>query len=178
MREVAEGLFGGDAAADWYSDGGLRSKVRRLVRRGDALMRGGLWLAARTMPILSFGGGVGGVVASDNAAALRRLARDPLVIRRTRVDAAIGLVDLMDQAVAALPGCCRGAGRAPVPALLLYGAQDSLIPARPVRAALRALPPGSPIRIGIHEDGFHLLLTDSNRDRVVADILAFLADPR
>ena len=29
LREVAEGLFGGDAAADWYSDGGLRSKVRR-----------------------------------------------------------------------------------------------------------------------------------------------------
>ena len=41
LREVAEGLFGVDAAADWYSDGGLRSKVRRLVRRGDALMRGG-----------------------------------------------------------------------------------------------------------------------------------------
>jgi hypothetical protein len=41
LRDVAEGLFGADAAADWYSDGGLRSKVRRLVRRGDALMRGG-----------------------------------------------------------------------------------------------------------------------------------------
>ena len=41
LRDVAEGLFGVDAAAGWYSDGGLRSKVRRLVRRGDALMRGG-----------------------------------------------------------------------------------------------------------------------------------------
>src|SRR3546814_14276169 len=41
LREVAEGLFGVDAAADWYSDGGLRSKVRRLVHRGDALRRGG-----------------------------------------------------------------------------------------------------------------------------------------
>lgn len=41
LREVGEGVFGVDAAADWYSDGGLRSKVRRLVRRGDALMRGG-----------------------------------------------------------------------------------------------------------------------------------------
>lgn len=41
LREVGEGLFGADAVADWYSDGGLRSKVRRLVRRGDALMRGG-----------------------------------------------------------------------------------------------------------------------------------------
>jgi hypothetical protein len=28
-------------AADWYTDGGLRSRVRRLVRRGQSLMRGG-----------------------------------------------------------------------------------------------------------------------------------------
>ena len=41
LREIADGLFGEDEAADWYSDGGLRSKVRRLVQRGDALMRGG-----------------------------------------------------------------------------------------------------------------------------------------
>ena len=41
LHQIAEGLFGEDAAADWYADGGLRSKVRRLVRRGDALMRGG-----------------------------------------------------------------------------------------------------------------------------------------
>ena len=41
LREVAEGLFGVDDAAAWYSDGGLRSKVRRLVRRGDALVHGG-----------------------------------------------------------------------------------------------------------------------------------------
>lgn len=42
LREVAEGLFGADAvAAGWYTDGGLRSKVRRLVRRGKTLKRGG-----------------------------------------------------------------------------------------------------------------------------------------
>lgn len=42
LREVAEGLFGADAVAKgWYADGGLRSKVRRLVQRGKALMRGG-----------------------------------------------------------------------------------------------------------------------------------------
>ncbi|ENL7815085.1 TPA: DUF2285 domain-containing protein [Pseudomonas aeruginosa] len=54
LREVAEGLFGGDAAADWYSDGGLRSKVRRLVRRGDALMRGGYRRLAQ-LPLLEKG---------------------------------------------------------------------------------------------------------------------------
>jgi hypothetical protein len=40
LRDVAEGLFGVDAAAGWYSDGGLRQGAP-LVRRGDALMRGG-----------------------------------------------------------------------------------------------------------------------------------------
>ncbi|SAL09779.1 hypothetical protein AWB64_00196 [Caballeronia sordidicola] len=42
LRETAVGLFGADAvAAGWYADGGLRSRVRRLVRRGQSLMRGG-----------------------------------------------------------------------------------------------------------------------------------------
>lgn len=42
LREVAEGLFGSETvAAGWYADGGLRSRVRRLVRRGQSLMRGG-----------------------------------------------------------------------------------------------------------------------------------------
>lgn len=42
LREVAEGLFGTDAVVqDWYADSGLRSRVRRLVRRGQGLMRGG-----------------------------------------------------------------------------------------------------------------------------------------
>lgn len=42
LREAAEGLFGAEAVtAGWYADGGLRSRVRRLVRRGRSLMRGG-----------------------------------------------------------------------------------------------------------------------------------------
>lgn len=42
LRDVAEGLFGIDAVAnDWHADGGLRSRVRRLVQRGQSLMRGG-----------------------------------------------------------------------------------------------------------------------------------------
>ncbi|GAA4414832.1 hypothetical protein GCM10011450_15880 [Advenella faeciporci] len=42
LREVAQGLFGVDAVvADWHADSALRARVRRLVRRGDALMRGG-----------------------------------------------------------------------------------------------------------------------------------------
>ena len=51
LREVAEGLFGAEAVADWYTDGGLRSKVRRLTRRGDALMRGGYRRLAQLAPL-------------------------------------------------------------------------------------------------------------------------------
>lgn len=42
LREIAEGLFGPEVvAAGWHADSGLRSRVRRLVRRGRSLMRGG-----------------------------------------------------------------------------------------------------------------------------------------
>ena len=51
LRDVAEGLFGVDAAVGWRSDGGLRSKVRRLARRGDALMRGGYRRLAQLPPL-------------------------------------------------------------------------------------------------------------------------------
>ena len=52
LRDVAEGLFGVDAvAADWYADSALRARVRRLVHRGDALMRGGYRRTAQLPPV-------------------------------------------------------------------------------------------------------------------------------
>jgi len=51
LREVAEGLFGADAVATgWHADGGLRARVRRLARRGDALMHGGYLRLAQLPP--------------------------------------------------------------------------------------------------------------------------------
>jgi len=42
LRQTAEGLFGISAVAEgWHTDSGLRSRVRRLVRRGQTLMDGG-----------------------------------------------------------------------------------------------------------------------------------------
>ncbi len=53
-REIAEGLFGADAVtADWHKDGALRARVRRLVRRGEALMRGGYRSLAQLPPVTS-----------------------------------------------------------------------------------------------------------------------------
>ena len=52
LHEVAEGLFGADAvAADWHADSDLRARVRRLVRRGDVLMRGGYRRLAQLPPL-------------------------------------------------------------------------------------------------------------------------------
>ncbi|HWK69533.1 MAG TPA: DUF2285 domain-containing protein [Burkholderiaceae bacterium] len=52
LREVAEGLFGVDAVAtDWHADSALRARVRRLVRRGDALMHGGYRRLAQLAPL-------------------------------------------------------------------------------------------------------------------------------
>jgi len=52
LREVAKGLFGVDAVAeDWHADSALRARVRRLVRRGDALMRGGYRRLAQLAPL-------------------------------------------------------------------------------------------------------------------------------
>lgn len=54
LREVAEGLFGVDAVtADWHADSALRARVRRLVRRGEALMRGGYRSLAQLEPVAS-----------------------------------------------------------------------------------------------------------------------------
>ncbi|MGG5817607.1 alpha/beta fold hydrolase [Falsiroseomonas sp. HW251] len=140
-------------------------------------MRGGLWLVARTIPALSVSGGVGGIVASDNTEALRRLGRDPLAIRETRVDSAVGLVDLMDAAVAALPACCRRADGTRAPTLLLIGDKDMIVPTHASRRAMRRVAPDAPVRIGVYPEGYHLLLAGGNRDDVVRDVVSFVTVP-
>lgn len=51
LRDVAEGLFGTDVVAnDWHADSDLRARVRRLVHRGDVLMRGGYRHLAQLPP--------------------------------------------------------------------------------------------------------------------------------
>jgi alpha-beta hydrolase superfamily lysophospholipase len=143
-----------------------------------AVMRWGLWAASRTIPLVGFPGTAGGIVATDNEAALRRWSRDPLTIKITRVDAASGLVDLMDAAVAAVPECCRTAlrpGAAPV--LILLGAKDRIIPARVARRVVQGMRDDQQERVAYYPEGWHLLLRDLQRAVVAQDILAWLAAP-
>lgn len=105
--------------------------------------------------------------ASDNDEALRRVGRDRNMLWSTRIDAAYGLVNLMEtasQRSADLHG----------DVLFLYGAHDQIIPRASAVAAARRLPPSA--RTALYANGYHWLLRDLQREVVYADILAFLHD--
>lgn len=129
-----------------------------------------LWLAAYTIPWKTLTGSGLKIQASDNIEMLRRLGRDPLFIKATRIDAIHGLVDLMDRAALARPPG--------LPVLLLYGAKDEVIPKKPVEAFAAALKadPVVDLRIAVYANGWHMLLRDLQAEVVWRDIAAWLAD--
>jgi len=133
------------------------------------LLRPPLAVGAALLGPLASPAVAGGIAASDNDAALRRFAQDPLTLTNIRLDMLAGIVATMDDAVAALPRCCRG-----VPTLVMVGGQDRVIPAAAARRALRDA--GVP-RVAFYPEGWHLLLRDRVREEVVRDLLAFMADP-
>ena len=95
--------------------------------------RAALWIAAHTVPWFKLTAQGLNIRASDNTDLLKALGRDPLVIKRTRIDAIWGLVDLMDSALAS-------SAELPGPALILLGANDEVIPEKPFRDAAAPLP--------------------------------------
>ncbi|NJO67661.1 MAG: alpha/beta hydrolase [Rhodospirillales bacterium] len=131
-----------------------------------------LWLAAHTIPGGSLSGRGLGIRASDNIEMLRERGQDPLVIKQTRVDAVFGLVNLMDQAMAATPAL---SGRM----LLLYGKNDQLIPQGAMVEMVTRLPVPAKgdHRLGFYPNGWHMLLHDLQRQTVWDDIAAFISDP-
>lgn len=135
-----------------------------------AIKRGALWLTAHTIPWFPVTAEGLAIEPSDNKAMLRKLARDDLVIKRTRVDAIWGLVNLMDAAVAAAP-------KIEVPLLLLYGARDEIIPKAPTRAVLRTLMASGRARAAYYKNGYHMLLRDLRAEEVIDDVAAWIKDP-
>jgi acylglycerol lipase len=139
-----------------------RSEMRRYQRLP-------LNVLAHTWRGLKLSGGITGRRPSDDPAALRSLREDPLVIRRTRVDVLWGLADLMDDATRepSVPG---------VPALVLYGARDVIVPAQPMCAWLEGLRPDA-WQIALYPSGWHLLTRDLDAARVLADLAAWFERP-
>ncbi|MFQ5775736.1 MAG: alpha/beta fold hydrolase [Kiloniellaceae bacterium] len=132
-----------------------------------------LWLGAHTVPWLTVTGRNLKIRASDNIEMLRELGRDPLVIKETRIDAIHGLVDLMDEALRAAPALR-------LPALLLYGEKDDVIPEDPTLRLWTSLPEAARRRQrrALYPNGWHMLLRDLEADVVLGDIAHWIADRR
>ncbi len=136
----------------------------------NAFLRGVLWIANQTVPGLELENrGYVKITASDNHDALVRLGQDPLTIRKTRVDATDGLVDLMDAAL-------DSAQRFRAPVLFLYGGKDDLIPKQATLATWRALPKGAP-RLAYYPGHYHLAMRDLDRAAIIGDVVAWMKDP-
>ena len=134
--------------------------------------RAALWMTAHSFPSAKLTGRGLKIQASDNIEMLRALGRDPLVIKETRVDAVYGLVNLMDQALAA-------AARIDRPALLLYGQRDEIVPKDPTFQLWRDLPAERRRvhRRALYENGWHMLLRDLDAATVRRDVAAWIFDP-
>lgn len=131
-----------------------------------------LWLSAHTLPAMPLSGRGLNIKPSDNIEMLIQLGRDPLVIKGTRVDAISGLVDLMDEAMAAAPMLH---GRT----LILYGGRDEIIRGGPTRTMLKQLPAAdtSTRRLAVYPGGYHMLLRDLGAETVWKDIAHWLENP-
>jgi len=103
---------------------------------------------------------------TDNAKALAEMARDPYVIKRSRADSLYGLVTLMDTALAQ-------ASELETPALVVYGENDEIVPVATIETLIARLPEKT-TRVRAYETGWHMLLRDKQRGRVLTDIAAFM----
>jgi len=126
-----------------------------------------LSLMARIAPQLALSGG-GFVQPTDNEAAWQAWSNDPLVIRKTRVASLWGVSTLMDEAFAATQGLSYRT-------LILYGAQDQVIPLAPVQQFIAAYE--GDYQFAFYPEGWHMLPRDHNGPTVWRDVVAWMADP-
>jgi alpha-beta hydrolase superfamily lysophospholipase len=102
---------------------------------------------------------------SDNIEMLRALGRDPLVIKKTRIDTVYGLTNLMQAAF-------DNSASLRIPVLLLYGEHDEIISPVPICRMLEKTATFSTTgwRLLLYPDGYHMLTRDLQADVVLQDI--------
>jgi acylglycerol lipase len=105
---------------------------------------------------------------SDNRPELIAMGRDKLMLWGARTDVLYGIVNLMQQA-------WQSTGGIKVPTEYLYGYHDEVIPHAAAFHAAAALKPTD--KTGYYREGYHLLLVDKQRERVIRDVEGFLRDP-
>jgi len=124
-----------------------------------------LWLSSHIMPKAKLTGQGLKIMASDNIEMLRALGRDPLIIKKTRVDAVYGLTNLMDAAL-------QAANKIDLPLLILYGEKDEIIPRKPTELMLSRLPETGKAdrQVIFYANGYHMLTRDLQGEAVWRDI--------
>ena len=128
----------------------------------NPLYRLAAWSIAALMPERRFTGeGVVRIQASDNIEMLRALARDPRYLRPPSAREMLGLVRVADLAEAA-------AQSVDLPALMLLGAKDEIVPEASVRRVFARLT--GPHRVIEYREGWHLLFRDFQAERVWRDV--------
>ncbi len=132
-----------------------------------------LRLLAHTLPELKVTGEGLEIHPSDNAEMLRVLGRDPLIIKATRIDTLYGLTDLMEAAMV-------NSGALRMPALILYGEHDEIIPPTPFCQMLNNLPDRttSHWRLVLYPNGYHMLSRDLQGEVVIQDMVTWIHNQR
>ena len=135
--------------------------------------RASLDLAANTIPWMTVVPTGLRLKASSNRQALIALARDRLVIKETRIDAAYGLVDLMTRAYDAAPKLKDPRY------LMLFGGEESILNSDAVFDTIKNLPhlPPDEGRLAVYPNGYHLLLRDWIAPKIYDDIAAWIEHP-
>ncbi len=111
------------------------------------------------------GDGIVRIQASDNIEMLRSLGRDPLYVRNPSSREFVGLIRLMDRALAAAPSVTT-------PILVAYGANDQVLPEAPILNAYDQF--SGPKQYEKIDTGWHMLLRDLEGEKVrnlIADFL-------
>ena len=109
------------------------------------------------------------ITPTDDISVLRKLSRDPKVLRAFRVDQVWGLTKTMDLAQ-------ETAGQIGKPSLFLYGLKDDIVPLPPTQAAIDQIQPDL-LRVGVYDDGYHLLLRSRAGEAAVKDIAHWMLAP-
>ncbi len=172
---LGESMGGAVAAVALAGKGNTKIKGMILVAPAiwggetmPAFYRGSLWLVAHTLPFHELTGKNLKILASNNIPMLKRLQKDPLILKSSRVDSVYGLVQLMDDAYYKVT-------ELEVPVLLLYGSKDQVIPKEPIERALARF--GSAVTYAHYPEGYHMLLRDLQGEEVMEDIAAWIGAP-
>lgn len=133
--------------------------------------RASLWASTKVRPgwvVVPPKFAVQKITPSDNYDMLVRRGRDELNTFDNRIDQVYGVVSVMENGH-------RAAGRLPENTLMLYGANDDIIPESFMRRTAPNLAPH--VRTAYYDNGYHMLMRDLQHEVVLADQFAFMQSP-